>query len=186
MKDAGLEHLATARLHLRRYTLDDFDDLARLDANPEVMRYIGGAHNHEQSVEMLENRILAYYPQHPGMGVWATIETASGAHIGFHLLNHVRGEDDLIQVGYRLSPEYWGKGYATEMNVALLRYGFTDLGLPLITAHTHPENTASQHVLKKSGLRYVGTRHYAHPSYASMPECSQFERQREEWLAERR
>ena len=60
-----------------------------------------------------------------GLGIWATIERASGAPIGLHLINHIRGETD-IQVGYLLYPEFWGKGYATEGARAALRSQLAD------------------------------------------------------------
>jgi len=117
-----------------------------------VVRYTGGLRDRAGSEAMLRHRILEYYAEHPGLGVWATIERATGECIGIHNLNHLHGEPD-IQVGYMLYPEYWGRGYATEMCVGLLRYGFATLGLPQIVAITDPEHHASQHVLRKAGLR---------------------------------
>lgn len=180
--DAG-DGLATARLQLRRYTAADLPALVALNADPEVMRWLGGPASADDTATMLETRILAYYAQHPGLGVWATIERASGAHIGFHLLNHVQGES-LIQVGYRLHRRYWGMGYATEMSRALLRYGFEQLGLPLLMANTHLDNHASQQVLLKCGLHRRGERLYPHPAYAAFGPMAYFERHAADWLAE--
>ena len=67
--------------------------------------------------------------------MWATIERATGAVAGFHVLNHIQGETD-IQVGYALFTDFWGRGYATEMAMALLHYGYGTLGLPQINAIT--------------------------------------------------
>ena len=66
------------------------------------------------------NRCCGYDQASPGLGIWATIERDTGACVGLHLLNHIQGET-LIQVGYQLVPEAWGKGYATEMAVAVVR-----------------------------------------------------------------
>lgn len=180
--DAG-DGLASARLVLRRYTAADLPALIALNADPEVMRWLGGPATADDSAQMLQTRILAYYDQHPGLGVWATIERDSGAHVGFHLLNHVQGES-LIQVGYRLHRRYWGLGYATEMTRALLRYGYTRLGLPLLMANTHLDNRASQHVLLKCGLRRRGERCFPHPAYAAFGPLAYFERRAADWLAE--
>src|SRR5881227_3139476 len=65
-----------------------------------------------------------------------------------------------VEVGYRLSPRMWGRGYATEGARALLRYGFDVLGLYRIVGLTHPENLASQRVLCKAGLREAGWGRY--------------------------
>ena len=178
--DAG-DGLQTARLRLRRYTPDDLDDLHRLNSHEGVMRYLGGVVSRTQTAELLANRILRYYHEHPGLGVWATVDKTSGAVIGFHLLNHIQGTEH-IQVGYRLHPEHWGRGYATEMTRALLRYGFMQRSLGTLTAITHLDNTASQQVLLKSGLLRNGVREFVHPAYAGFSPLAWFECDAQRWL----
>ena len=180
--DAGAG-LSTQRLVLRRFTAADLDQLDRLNRDAEVMRHLGGVASREHTRAMLEQRILSYYDEQPGLGVWATLERGSGQCIGFNLLNHIRGEQH-IQVGYRLFPAYWGRGYATEMSVALLRYGFANLGLRTITAITAPDNRDSQNVLLKSGLQRRGERAFAHPAYAQWGAMPWFVRDAADWLAE--
>lgn len=175
------DSLTTDRLALRRFTTGDLDLLVRLHTDIRVMRHAGGVQTREQSQELLTTRFLAYYEQHPGLGVWATLERSTGDCVGLHLLNHVRGES-FIQVGYLLYPEYWGRGYATEMAVRVLRYGFETLGLPQIVAITALENTASQRVLRKAGLLRQPDRHLADPAYQPGP-LAWFERDAADWLA---
>ena len=170
------------RLSLRRFTLDDLDLLDALNSDAEVMRHMGGVKTREETETMLRNRILAYYDQHPGLGVWASIEKSGGACVGMHLLNHIQGET-FIQVGYVLFREYWGRGYATEMCVEVLRYGFSELQLPRIVGITNLANTGSQHVLEKSGLRRNGERAFAHPAYVKSGPLAWFEQDRAAWLA---
>lgn len=174
--------LTTPRLALRRFTPDDLELLHGLNGDPEVMRFCGGVLTREKSEEMLRVRVLDYYEQNPGLGIWATIERATGACVGLHLLNHIRGES-YIQVGYLLYPRYWGRGYATEMAVRVLRYGFAELGLPRIVAITDLPHVASQQVLLKAGLRRDGERRLSHPAYSSGP-LAWFERDAADWLAE--
>jgi RimJ/RimL family protein N-acetyltransferase len=181
VNDAGLEGLETARLKLRRYTPDDEALLLRLNSDATVMRYLGGPLDAEANRQVLHGRILRYYQEHPGLGVWATLIKETGECAGFHLLNHVQGET-CIQVGYRLYPQHWGCGYATEMSIGLLRYGFADLGLPLLMANAHIDNLASQKALLKSGLHRKGECHYPHPAYANFGKLAYFERSREDWL----
>jgi [ribosomal protein S5]-alanine N-acetyltransferase len=175
--------LSTERLRLRRFTPGDLELLVRLNGDERVMRYAGGVKTREQTGELLRGRILQYYEEHPGMGVWATIERDSGACIGMHLLNHIQGES-FIQVGYLLLPEFWGKGYATEMCRAVLRYGFAGLGLPRIVAITNMDNVDSQRVLLKAGLERNGERALPHPAYASSGPLAWFERDGASWLAQ--
>ena len=175
--------LETERLALRRFTRDDLPWLTELNGDAEVMRYIDGPMSPEATRDMLEGRILRYYDEHPGLGMWVTYLRDGGEIVGSHLLNHIRGETP-IQVGYRLFPRAWGKGYATEMSVALLEYGYTRLKLPTIVAITDLGNVDSQHVLLKSGLHRKGERRFA--AYSQGAPLAWFERDAAAWLAERR
>ena len=141
MSDAGF-WLTTERLGLRRFTLDDRDWLAELHSDVEVMRYLGGTKDPLQSEELLHSRILQYYQDHPGLGIWMTTERSTGTPVGFHLLNHIQGES-FIQVGFALLKPAWGCGYGTEMAAAVLRYGFIGLALPHIVGMANLENRAS-------------------------------------------
>ena len=114
--------------------------------------------------------------------MWATLERATGAIAGFHALNHIQGET-IVQVGYALFTEFWGRGYASEMCMALLRHGYGTLALPEINAITDRGNTASQHVLLKAGLERRGERFFPHPAYAPAGPMAWFESRREPWLA---
>ncbi len=180
VRDAG-DGLLSERLALRRFTPADLPLLTRLNADPQVMRYLGGVNSPQQTQAMLDRRILDYYQDNPGLGVWATMRRSDGECLGFHLLNHIQGES-LIQVGYRLFPRFWGQGYATEMSLSLLRYGYTRLGLGNIVAITALENTSSQRVLLKAGLRRNGERSFKHPAYAPFGPLAWFERSAQDWL----
>jgi ribosomal-protein-alanine N-acetyltransferase len=176
--------LTTERLGLRRFTADDLDFLVELYADPDVTRYLGGLRDRANTAELLNTRILRYYEEHPGLGIWMTVERATGTRVGFHLLNHIQGES-IIQVGYVLAKRAWGCGYATEMARPVLRHGFLDLGLPRIAGMTSLANHASQRVLEKIGLRRDGERTFPHPAYASEGPMAWFERDAAEWIPER-
>ena len=175
------ETLFTSRLALRRFTPADLDLLCRMQSDPDVMRYVGGVKSRADTEVFLQERVLDYYDQHPGLGVWATIECATGTCIGQHLLNHIRGES-IVQVGYVLFREHWGRGYATEMCIRLLHYGFSELGMERIAAITDLPNVDSQRVLLKSGLVRDGERVFV--QYGTAP-LAWFERDAKSWLAER-
>jgi [ribosomal protein S5]-alanine N-acetyltransferase len=180
VKDAAAR-LTTTRLELRRVTRADTPWLERLHADPRVMAHVGGVLTPEGSAKVVRERMLDYYDPHPGLGIWATIERASGRPVGCHLLNNLRGET-LIQVGYLLFPEYWGRGYATEMCLAVLRYGYVELGLERIHAITDLPHLASQRVLLKAGLQRHGERSF--PAYAAGAPLAFFQRDAADWLAE--
>jgi RimJ/RimL family protein N-acetyltransferase len=182
MKDAGAG-LSTQRLTLRRFTAADFEWFHGLNGDPVVKRLMGGPATREGSAAMFRDRVLDYYEAHPGLGIWQTLLRDGGAAIGFHLLNNIQGESD-IQVGYMLAQRYWGRGYATEMTLALIRYGLVDRGLPKMAAFTNLANVPSQRVLLKCGLRRNGERSFAHPAYAKDNPYAWFERDAAGWLDE--
>ncbi len=66
---------------------------------------------------------------------------------------------DEVELGYRLKRSAWGKGYATEGSRALIRKGFTELGVRRVFAQTMAVNTASRRVMEKAGLAYARTFH---------------------------
>jgi ribosomal-protein-alanine N-acetyltransferase len=176
--------LTTPRLALRRVTPDDLDWLAALYSDPDVMRYLGGVKDRTKAEEILNIRILQYYDQHPGFGIWMTIERATGTSLGLHLLNHIRGES-IVQVGFTLKKSAWGKGFGTEMASAVLRYGFVDMKVPRIAGMASLQNHASQRVLLKVGLERRGERAFPHPDYAAEGPMAWFERDAADWQAER-
>jgi RimJ/RimL family protein N-acetyltransferase len=175
--------LATGRLALRRMTENDLDWLSALYDDPDVTRHLGGLKTRDQVAGMLRTRVIDYYDANPGLGVWMTIERATGDQVGFHLLNNIQGET-IIQVGYGLLKPAWGRGFATEMAEAVLRYAFADLGLPRVAGIASLPNVASQHVLGKIGLERRGERAFTHHAYAASGPMAWFERERDAWLAD--
>ena len=59
-------------------------------------------------------------------------------------------------IGYELAPEYWGQGYATEAALAIVSFGFREVGLHRISSWCIADNTASAKVLERVGLRPEG------------------------------
>lgn len=60
------------------------------------------------------------------------------------------------EIGYVLGRDHWGKGLATEAAALLIEFGFAELGLHRVIAHTEPDNIASRRVLEKCGMVYEG------------------------------
>jgi RimJ/RimL family protein N-acetyltransferase len=152
--------LETERLVLRRFTEDDVDNLVALDSDPAVMRFINGGTPTPR--DEIKNDILptflSYYERFVGFGFWAAIEKASGEFLGWFHLRSPRGSSpDDIELGYRLRRSAWGKGYGTEGARALIRKGFTELGVRRVFASAYEENVASRRVMEKAGLTLVRT-----------------------------
>jgi RimJ/RimL family protein N-acetyltransferase len=158
--------LETHRLVLRRFSVDDADNLVDLDADPDVMRFVTGGL--PTSRDEIENEVLpaflGYYERYEGYGFWAVIEKATGEFLGwFHFRPRPGAGPGEVELGYRLRKSAWGKGYATEGSRALIRKGFTELGVQRVVAEAMAVNTASRRVMEKAGLTLVRTFHQPWP-----------------------
>ena len=152
--------LETLRLALREFVAADFDDLYRLDSDPRAMQYIAdGKPASRAAVMRFLARIIRYPVLYPDLGIWHASRRDNGAFIGWFSLKYA-GKSPDIEIGYRLLPEAWGQGFATEGARALVDYGFDDLDLDRVIGVTHPGNKASQRVLLKAGLVDIGWGRY--------------------------
>lgn len=150
--------LETERLVLRQFTTDDLELLVALDSDPDVMRFITGGPPVPRAVLQYDYlpAYLRYYEQFAGFGFWAAIEKSTGDFLGwFHFRSLQGSSPDEIELGYRLHKSAWGKGYGTEGSRALIRKGFTELGVERVVASTMAVNYASRRVMEKSGLTLV-------------------------------
>jgi RimJ/RimL family protein N-acetyltransferase len=154
-----VNEVETRRLLLRGWRDEDLEPYARLCADAEVMRYIGGGAplTREESEEQI-SRFVRHWEER-GFGLWAVEHKAESAFVGFVGLAY-QGEwtegEHKTEVGWRLDPAYWGRGFATEGAVASVRYGFDKLLLERIISIIQPENMASRLVAEKAGLSLQG------------------------------
>ena len=145
----------TKRLLVRRYTECDKDHFFSLNGNEEVMRYIRPVKTREECDEFLL-QVIAYSEAEKLFGRWAVEDKLSKEFVGSFVIIPVEGKDQM-QLGYSLSPEHWGKGYATELTIAGLHYVFAKTPINPIYAYTEAPNTSSQNVLLKAGFRPNGS-----------------------------
>ena len=156
--------LQTPRLVLRQFTEDDVDNLFNLNSDPEVTRYLTGGRPTPR--EQIRDQILPFhlgvYGRLDRLGTWAAESSATREFLGWFHYRPGHGSDDIanVELGYRLRRSAWNRGYATEGSRALVRTGFTDLGVERVFAHTMTVNTASRRVLEKCGLTLVRTTPY--------------------------
>lgn len=151
------EILRTARLRLTAWCPDDLDDLAALHADETVMRQMTSG---PQDRSATEARLAAFIAEHRERG-WSKwrVEGAAGflGRAGFGIA-HGTGHRE---VGYVLARAAWGRGLATELVTALLRWHEEHPAPGLaaeLRAYVLPGNPASARVLAKAGFRAVGER----------------------------
>lgn len=145
--------IETERLLLRAWRPDDFEDFARISADPEVMRYIA---NGQPATRSHAWRAMAVFVGHwslRGYGLWAAEERATGRFVGRIGLWNPEGWPGL-EVGWLLDRACWGCGLATEGARAALDYAFTTLGADHVISVIHPENARSIRVAEKIGERF--------------------------------
>lgn len=95
---------------------------------------------------------LSDYKSGP-FGRWGIFDTESETLIGNCLFRKFAEVPEQLEIGYSLTPKYWGKGLATETTLALVEYGFANTNSEEIVALTMLENIGSQKVLKKAGFK---------------------------------
>ncbi len=142
------------------FRLDDLDSLATLLADADVVRYVGnGLPIPREESEAALHSIIRHWNNH-GFGRWAITDKETEEFIGFGGLRSLLGTPEVV---YHFSKANWGKGLATELAVASLRFGFLERQFERIVAVAKPDNAASIHVMEKVGMTYE-----MHTSYYNM------------------
>lgn len=157
--------LATERLVLRPWTEADRAAFLALNLDPRVGAWLGGPFTEAAVAQMFE-RALADVP---GQWLWAAC-AADRTVVGMMMLRRIGGEHPMagqVEIGWRLSPAAWGRGYASEAARAVLDFGFAALDADEIIAFTAASNRRSQAVMARIGLARDPARDFDHPALAA-------------------
>ncbi len=181
--------LRTERILLVPLSDDHLEHEIELDADPEVMRYLGdGQARTREQVEAAHLRRLAAAGHVPGLGFW--VGFVDGEFVGWWILQPPERADQgpvegQAELGYRLLRRHWRRGLASEGSRELIRHGFEDLGLDRIFAETMAVNTASRATMASVGLEYARTFHLDWPDPLPGTELGEVEYaiSRQTWLA---
>jgi ribosomal-protein-alanine N-acetyltransferase len=142
----------TDRLILRRFDERDVEGIFAMRSDPEVMRFIRAPQNRVETVNWL-NLVSSRWAG-DRIGFCAVIEKQTDKFIGWCGLWQLK-ETDELEIGYAITKEVWGKGFATEAARAFLQYGFERLKPDKIVGVAEPENVSSRRVLEKLGMKFV-------------------------------
>ena len=146
--------LLTPRMRLREFRDDDWRAVLAYQRDPRYLRYYAWTDRTEDEVRAFVQMFIDYQHETPRTRFQlATTLRETGQLIGNVGIRRPSADSTDAEIGYELSPEHWGRGYATEAARAVVRFGFTTLGLQRITAWTVAENVGSTRVLEKVGLR---------------------------------
>lgn len=146
--------LETERMILRPFTMADVGDLFILGSLPELTRYTGNKpfSSMEVAASFMQNHPLHDYKT-VGYGRLACVYKATGKLIGFSGLKFM-AEIGETELGYRLLPEFWKQGLATEAAKTVLPYAKSTLGLSRVVSLIHPDNEASKNVVRRLGFQW--------------------------------
>lgn len=157
--------LETPRLILRPWKDSDLEPFAAMNADPRVMEFFPKLMTRDETAAMVE-RVKNRYAE-DGFCFWAADEKATGNFIGFIGLGRPSFEAKFmpcVEIGWRLAPQYWGKGYAPEGAEEVVRDAFERFNLDEIVAFTAALNSKSIRVMEKISMRRDQDNDFLHPA----------------------
>ena len=159
--------LITERLTLRPWDPDDPGDVSAafdIYRRDDVARWLGAHPAPWTDEKAARERLLRWQSggrdDLPGFGIWAVVPKGDETPVGSALLVHLPDAEgtptDDVEIGWHLHPDAWGKGYATEAGLRLLRHATETLGVDVVNAVGYAGNDASFDVMRRLGLQPRG------------------------------
>lgn len=146
----------TERLDLRPFAAGDFDAVLDLRSRPDVARYL-------LTEPLGPDQVRAFLRKAPADTVLdeagqqlnlAVVLRDTGELVGDVVLIWRSGESEMAELGFIFHPDHRGKGYAREASEAMLAMAFDGLGLHRVIGRCHADNTASQGLMTRLGMRH--------------------------------
>ncbi len=150
--------LTSKRLNLRFIKKSDLPVIHKLQSIAEVDRYntLGIPKNSVETVAVMTPLFKALEQARIIKYTFAINIITTEQFIGLIALNLGKPKYRSAEIWYKLFPDYWRKGYATEALKSILDFGFSDLKLHRIEAGCAVDNLASVKVLENVGMSYEG------------------------------
>jgi RimJ/RimL family protein N-acetyltransferase len=147
--------LQTWRLKLRRLLPEDLQLLYSLYRDPEVRRYFpDGTRTLEETKAELEF-FLNGHPEFPELGLWATVERATGTLVGrCGLLPWKIDGEHAVELAFLIAKSRWREGLATEAALGIVEHARNVLHLKRLICLITPGNSASVGVARKAGMQF--------------------------------
>lgn len=160
--------LTTPRIGFSHWSADDLPLAIVLWGNPQVTAYIGGPFSPEHVATRLALEVENQRVH--GIQYWPLFSLETGDLMGCTGLRPYPADGTTLELGAHLLPAFWGKGYAQEATQAVIGHAFRVLGVQRLIAAHHPENRASQRLIRKLGFQFSHEALYAptgleHPWY---------------------
>ena len=160
-----MKEIRTPRLILRNWEERDRTLVHRINSDEQVMEFFGMRRSRAESDELFDK--LRGNIDRDGFGFTAAEIAATGECIGFVGINRTDLAPFIpqgtMEIGWRLAPEFWGKGYVTEASEALLAYCFETLNLNEVVSFAVWNNQRSTAVMQRLGMQHDASGDFDHP-----------------------
>ncbi|QNA83614.1 GNAT family N-acetyltransferase [Sphingomonas sp. So64.6b] len=156
--------ITTERLILRPYAARDRAALREQCDDPEVMRFLLAVPD-DDALDTMIDRMAGYLLDY-GFTFWTVERRSDGAVIGVcRLKPGAPGTPiaDEVEIGWRLSRDYWGQGYAREAAQASLDWAWANTDARTVAAITVPDNQASWRLMERLGMHRIADGDFDHP-----------------------
>ncbi|MEL6810244.1 MAG: GNAT family N-acetyltransferase [Bacteroidota bacterium] len=160
--------LTTERLGLRNWLPEDLNPFAEMCNDPEVMKHFPSTLSRKETQELIQ-RLSDHYKDF-GYTYFALDLLENNEFLGFAGIKYQTWEGPYtpcVDIGWRLKQNAWGNGYATEAAKACLDAAFKTFHIKEVLSFTPDTNTASENVMKKIGMEYIGN--VQHPAIVNDP-----------------
>ena len=145
--------LETERLFLREMTMDDFDSLYAVLADPEIMQHYPYSFDEERVRSWIERNMKRYTDD--GFGLWAVCLKDTGEMIGDCglTLQNIDGQM-LPEIGYHIRKDQQRKGYAKEAAMAVRDWAFGNTEYPALYSYCKYTNVGSFKTAESIGMHF--------------------------------
>lgn len=180
----GTKKIETKRLILRRFKIEDVEDMYNNWASDsEVTKYLTWPSH--KSINVSKSVIEMWIEDYTNIESyqWAIELKESGSVVGSISLMGINNGNENCEVGYCIGKEFWNKGIMTEAFSAIIEFGFNEIGFQRIGACHHVNNTASGCVMKKCNLKYEGIlRKIGRDSSGNLVDCKYYSILKDEYF----
>jgi RimJ/RimL family protein N-acetyltransferase len=153
----------TSRLRLRRLRNEDTEPFVAMNADVRVMEFFPRPWSREESKAALV-RIEEEF-ENRGFGIYAVdCQNAFAGIVGLSVPSFEAHFTPCVEILWRLVPQFWGRGFASEAAEAVLEMGFKTLAIPEVVAFTVLENVRSIGVMERLGMQRDLTGDFNHPA----------------------
>lgn len=152
----NMPKLESERLKFRAIKRSDVDDIYEYSKNPLTSQYLlWSPHQSIYETQQFVDIVISKYKSGE-YNDWAIVLKKNNHMIGTCGFTNIDDENKTVEIGYVLSPNYWGIGLATEAVNKILEFAFIELDANRVEAKFIKGNDASLAVMKKVGMTFEG------------------------------